>query len=465
MMTISKKYIPDKWIDVRLGDILTTIRGVSFPKEAKHNSFEPGLIACLRTANVQKQVEWDDIWFVSKDFIKREEQLVQNQDILISTANSLELLGKVAQIKNMPYEATLGTFIVNLRINQNLSSEYIYYCLSSLDFRKEVQFKASTTTNISNISTEKLKDMTIPLPPLSEQRRIVAKIEELFSELDKGVELLKTLQQQLKVYRQAVLEKYTNLGNKIAIKDCITDADQGWSPKCLNENTTDPEVWAVISTTAIQTCKFNGTENKILPDNLLPRAKHEIQIDDILITRAGPRARCGVSCLVKNVKPRLLNCDKVYRLKIDKSKAIPQFIEYVLNSPSLLKEIENCKTGGNDSGVNLTKDRFLNLLISLPSIEKQKYSIAEIASRLSVADKVEETIDQSLQQAEALRQSILKKAFEGRLLSTAELEEIRQEPDWEPASVLLERIKAQKSAPDVSKPPAKQSSRKGKKHS
>jgi len=426
----------DSWTQCNVGDICSFEYGKSLTKA---NRNECGIYPVVGSSGI---VGKHDLY------------LCEGPSIVVGRKGAA---GEVTIVKDnfWPIDTTYYVKIPN-----GISLEYVYYLFKRLRLNQY-----ETSTAIPGLNRNDIYQLRIQIPPLPEQRQIVAKIEELFSELDKSVELLKTLQQQLKVYRQAVLEKYTNLGNKIAIKDCITDADQGWSPKCLNENTTDPEVWAVISTTAIQTCKFNGTENKILPDNLLPRAKHEIQIDDILITRAGPRARCGVSCLVKNVKPRLLNCDKVYRLKIDKSKAIPQFIEYVLNSPSLLKEIENCKTGGNDSGVNLTKDRFLNLLISLPSIEKQKYSIAEIASRLSVADKVEETIDQSLQQAEALRQSILKKAFEGRLLSTAELEEIRQEPDWEPASVLLERIKAQKSAPDVSKPPAKQSSRKGKKHS
>ena len=78
------------------------------------------------------------------------------------------------------------------------------------------------------------------------------------------------------------------------------------------------------------------------------------------------------------------------------------------------------------------------------SISEQYQIVSEIESRLSVCDKIEETIEQSLTQAEALRQSILKKAFEGKLLSEAELNKCRQDPTWEPASVLLERIKKEK---------------------
>lgn len=103
------------------------------------------------------------------------------------------------------------------------------------------------------------------------------------------------------------------------------------------------------------------------------------------------------------------------------------------------------------------------MTIHVCSLREQEIIVQEIESRLSVADKLEETIEQTLHQSEALRQSILKKAFEGRLLSESELEEVRQEPDWEPASVLLEKIKVHKLTADTSKQPAPKSTRKGKK--
>ena len=90
-------------------------------------------------------------------------------------------------------------------------------------------------------------------------------------------------------------------------------------------------------------------------------------------------------------------------------------MEYVLNSPRFLLEINRCKTGGNDSGVNLTQSRFLTIKIPVPSVDIQKKIVEQIESRLSMCDSIECTIDTSLRQAEALRQSILKQAFEGRL--------------------------------------------------
>ena len=115
---------------------------------------------------------------------------------------------------------------------------------------------------------------------------------------------------------------------------------------------------------------------------------------------------------------------------------LPDFFEYMMNSPEYVNKIEEIKTGGNDSGLNLTQNRFLNLKIPLPSIEEQKQIVLEIETRLSICDNIEE----GLAKAEALRQSILKKAFEGKLLNETELAACRQQPDWEPAEKLLARI-------------------------
>lgn len=294
--------------------------------------------------------------------------------------------------------------------------KYLFYLMQTINIKCDTHKRYW----ISQYSKVK-----IPYAPLSEQKRIVIKIEELFSELDNGVKNLKKVKQQLKIYRHAVLEECTETPKLKFIRDCVIEIGQGWSPKCVNSNTESPNVWAVIKTSAIQHCYFDASENKILPNSLVPREQHQLNVGDILITRAGPRTRVGVCCLVKRVKPKLINCDKVYRLRVNEEIILPQFFEYVLNTPSLYKKLELCKTGGNDSGLNLTQDRFLNLKIPLPSIQEQEKIICEIESRLSVCDKIEQTVEEILQKSESLRQSILKKAFEGKLVPQDPSDELR----------------------------------------
>lgn len=295
-----------------------------------------------------------------------------------------------------------------LHINTELvNPKYIYYRL------QVIQFDHSTHKRYWIQQYSKLK---IQIPSLFEQERIVEKIEELFSDLDNAVETLKKAKEQLGVYRQAVLESCIGEGQICPIIDCVEEMGQGWSPKCIRTPVLNDDEWAVITTTAVQPLNFSFWENKKLPENLGARPKHELNIGDILITRAGPRSRCGVCCMVKKTKKKLMNCDKVYRIIVKRDMILPEYLEVVLNSPSFQKEIAFCKTGGSDSGVNLTQDRFLNIKIPVPEIDIQNKILSNIASRISFCDSIEKTVDIALSQAEAMRQSILKQAFEGRLI-------------------------------------------------
>ncbi|WP_417602119.1 restriction endonuclease subunit S [Owenweeksia hongkongensis] len=352
--------------------------------------------------------------------------------------------GTMGRIARLPENAPIGVInqaLLRIRINEDLiNPKYFIDFFRSKIFQNEIlrDSRGSGMQNMAGI--KEIKPILIELPPLPEQRVIVAKIEQLFSELDNGIANLKAAQEQLKVYRLSVLSAVMSSKNIVPLSDIIEDLSQGWSPKCLNKASEDKDEWAVIKTTAVQPGKYVEAENKILPDSLEPRIQHEIQSGDILITRAGPRVRVGICCLVKATRPKLINCDKVYRIKPNKNRIVPEFLEYSLNSAEQLRKIERMKTGSSDSGLNLTQSRFVKLKIPLPSLKEQNQTVQEIESRFSVCDKIEESITESLIKAEALRQSILKKAFAGELLSEKELKACRKEPDWEPAENLLERL-------------------------
>ena len=97
--------LPQGWEWVPLGEVVEIIRGITFPASEKTKEKAPGRIACLRTANVQEQIEWDDLLFIAESFVGREDQRVQIHDIVMSMANSRELVGKVALVEHIPHEA------------------------------------------------------------------------------------------------------------------------------------------------------------------------------------------------------------------------------------------------------------------------------------------------------------------------------------------------------------------------
>ncbi len=191
-----------------------------------------------------------------------------------------------------------------------------------------------------------------------------------------------------------------------------------------------------MKTTAVQSFHFLAAENKRLPRPLEPRPHLSVRSGDVLITRAGPRKRVGITCLVRETQPRLMVCDKVYRLRCDKEKTLPACLEVVLNAPRIVDALDELKTGISDSGVNLTQQKFMDLRIPIPTIENQSSIVVEVERHLSIVHEIEAQIDANLMRAARLRQGILKRAFEGRL--------VPQDPNDEPAEKLLERIRQQR---------------------
>ncbi len=279
------------------------------------------------------------------------------------------------------------------------------------------------STAIPSLSRDDYNSISISYPKsLDIQRRIVEEIETQLSRLETGVEALRRAQANLKHFRAAVLKaacegrlvpteglQFQQLGN------LIVSIDQGWSPKCDREPAGGDAEWAVMTTTAIQALKFLDGENKRLPGELSPRPKLELRSGDLLVTRAGPRTRVGVTCLIRQTRPRLMLCDKAYRLRINPHAVNPEFLELVLNAPKTLDKINELKTGISDSGVNLTQSRFSKLFVPIPAIQEQARIVAEVERRLSVADALEATLNANLHRAARLRQSVLQAAFSGTM--------------------------------------------------
>lgn len=209
--------------------------------------------------------------------------------------------------------------------------------------------------------------------------------------------------------------------SSVEIEDCLTPYPngkkirQGWSPQCEDHPAQTNDDWAVLRTSAIQDGRFVEVENKKLPKSLEPRTHLQVEPGDILLTCAGPRSRCGVACLVRATRPRLLISGKMYQLRADSEIIERHFLELFLRESGTQKKIDEMKTGISDSGLNLTHDRFRALTIPLPPLAEQKRIVAKIEELFSELDSGEESLRVARRQLGVYRQSLLKQAFEGRL--------------------------------------------------
>lgn len=217
---------------------------------------------------------------------------------------------------------------------------------------------------------------------------------------------------------------------------------QGWSPQCENFSAAEGQ-WGVLKTTAIQDGVFQAEHNKKLPEHLEPRPKVEIMANDILMTCAGPRNRCGVTCLIKRTPEKLMMSGKIYRFRANQALMIPQYLEFFLLARDTKQAIDKMKTGISDSGLNLTHDRFKKLEVPIAPLPEQHRIVAKIEELFSELDKGVENLRTAQQQLKVYRQALLKQAFEGKL--TADWR--AQNPDkLEPADALLERIQQEREA-------------------
>lgn len=432
------------WERVPLVDVATVQNGFAF-KSAFFDRFEG--VPLIRIRDISKrETEHKYTGAYDEAYVVEEGQILVGMD------------GDFLAARWSGDKALLNQRVCRLEVETALFEErFFFLCLQP--YLNAINAETSSIT-VKHLSSRTIENIPLPLPPVNEQKRLVAKIEELFSELDKGIEALKTAQAQLKVYRQALLEgilvdlpKTLGLETKARLlSDLITPIRQGWSPKCDPRQVYDPEGWAIIKTTVVQPMQYLGDEFKPLPPTLDPRQEIEVKAGDFLMTRKGPRKRTGVTCLVRETAPRLMVCDTVYKFQALKDRILPDLLEVLLNAPSTLLKIEKMKSGINDSGVSLTHKKLYALSFAIPTaLSEQQILVDALAEKWSVIDQIESDLENQIEKSEALRQSILKKAFSGQL--------VPQDPSDESASKLLERIKAEKAkAVALKKPQRKKAS-------
>ena len=302
--------------------------------------------------------------------------------------------------------------------NENVMSDWLYYWMKTVDFNVYAH-----ATTLPSLKLTTIKGLTIPVPPIPEQERIVARIEELFSQLDAGVETLKKTKAQLAVYRQAVLkeafegrltdsdpEKIVRLG------DYIETPRYGTSKKCSYDNESG-------RTAVYRIPNIDYKSGRISHDDIKYAQFSESELDgirlrqgDILIIRSnGSVSLVGRAAIVCDTDTTGTFAGYLIRLRIMEPEfLLPKFLLLFLQSHQARIYIEN--KAKSTSGVhNINSTEISDLQMPLYDIDTQYAIIEAIESRLSVCDSIEQTVDTALQQAEAMRQSVLKDAFEGRL--------------------------------------------------
>lgn len=354
-------------------------------------------------------------------------------------------------------KGAVGSTLVKLNF-PGILNEYAYYFLQSKFLEINTRAKGTGTPHVD---PSLLWNYDFPIPPIDEQQRIVDKISELFSEIEKGLDGLAVIYKQLEVYHYAILKSayeggftknwrsqhnispsFENLlikyrGDKkdlsleslsindlievpklpeqwmlVRMEECIEQPKYGTSKKCNYEVTKTP----VLRIPNIGDIYIDTNDLKYAEFDEEDFDKYQLREGDVLTIRSnGSISLVGKSALVRKVDEHLFYAGYLIRLRPKTNIVNPKYLLYALNSGFLRKQIED--KAKSTSGVNnINSNELKDLIIPICSVQEQEVVIEAIESRLSQCDNIQYVIDESVRKAEALKQSILKKAFEGKLV-------------------------------------------------
>lgn len=190
---------------------------------------------------------------------------------------------------------------------------------------------------------------------------------------------------------------------------------QGWSPQCESGPVLSESDWGALKTTAIQDGSYQPEHNKRLPETLEPKVRLEVNAGDLLMTCAGPRVRCGVACLVRETPPKRFISGKMYRFRANEALIDSRLLEAFLRIPSTKAQIDAMKTGISESGMNITHEKFSQLIVPIAPRAEQNRIADKLDTVLTSVDAVNTRLARVAPLLKRFRQSVLAAATSGRL--------------------------------------------------
>ncbi len=431
--------LPQGWVECELKDFAFVKGGKRLPAGANYSESETEF-PYIRVTNFDNMsVNLDDIKYLTQEIQQKiKNYTISKEDVYISIAGSI---GKAGTIPSVLDGANLTENAA--KIVHKINKDYLSYILNSDEVQHQIALSTKSTTQ-PKLALYRIEALKIKLAPLYEQKRIVEKIEEEFEKIDEGVEKLKLAQEQIKQYRQSVLKAAfegklykTTEWEDTTLEKVLGNGQysmkRGPFGSSLKKTFFVPKGIRVFE-------QYNPINNDpYWARYYISEKKYEelkaftACAGDLLISCSGTLGK--ILELPKDVEKGIIN-QALLKITLNSDKILNKFFIYLFRSPIMQKKIFDNTIGTAIQNIASVKE-LKKIKIILPNINEQKLIVAEIEKRFEVADEAEQIINDNLANAEQLKQSILKKAFEGRL--------VPQDPTDEPASVLLEKIKFERN--------------------
>lgn len=457
--------LPEDWANVLLGDVCTHPQ-YGWTTSTDHN---PDGLKIVRTSDISSgKIDWSTVpsCVLEPDHI--EKYLLKSGDILISRAGSV---GMSYKIQDCP-RAVFASYLIRFRALDSIDTDYLEYFLKSRQYWESITDETIGIT-IPNVNASKLKNIPIPLPPLSEQQRIVARVDALFTHTNVARDRLRRVPLIMKKFRQAVLaaacsgrltegwrEEYLHFeNNRCDIEQILANRRKKWvinqktkkyrEPLPL-ENEDYPELpllwsWASIDQIAstepqsIQSGPFGsnllhsefqkegilaigidnvlegmfslGKQHRISPQKYEELKKYSARPLDVLVTVMATIGRC---CVVPKDIEKAIITKHVYRITVDKEIIDPFFLLFTLmGDPTVGDYIQSQIRGQTRPGIN--GEILKRAPIPIPPLAEQQEIVRRVVLLFERADAFDQEVAAAGRRCERLTQAVLGKAFQGKL--------------------------------------------------
>lgn len=374
----------------KLQDCATIIAGQS-PESKYYNSTGEGI------PFFQGKADFGELYPKVRVYCSSPTKIAQYNDILLSVR------APVGPTNLSPGTVCIGRGLAAIRPDDSLDLKYLLYYFRY--FETQLSAKGTGTT-FKAINQKLIKNLEIPIPPLNEQFRIVAHIEELFSELDKAVGTLKTIKEQLEVYRQAVLkDAFSDFEKKDSIRNLtmvVTSGSRGWAKYYSNSGALFVRI-GNLTHSGID-IDFRDIQHITPPDNA-EGVRTRLQPNDVLVSITADLGSIGF--VSEKVEEAYIN--QHIALVRFQNPVQGRFMAWYLRSEYGQKDLLKNKRGGGKLGLGL--DDIRDTPVPIVDDVTAKETVDKIEEQLSVCNSIEKTVDTALVQTDAMRQSILKQAF------------------------------------------------------
>lgn len=458
--------LPNNWATARLGDLAEDI-SYGYTAPSTRERIGPHL---LRITDIQdNDVLWNSVPYCEIDAELANKYLLKENDLLFARTGAT--VGKSFLIKGEIPDAVFASYLIRVRCMRPEAAGYLSLYFRSQDYWRQIT-EFSAGIGQPNVNGSKLKELIVPLPPLAEQTRIAAKLDELLAQVDTLQARIDGIPALLKRFRQSVLAAAVSgrLTEEWRVQNCPTPP-KAPSPNKYSLSMEElktfadlhnlPHRWECASAAQICSSVRDGThdtpayhlsgiplvtsknigsgfvdttEAKLISieDHLEISKRSLVEHGDVLFSMIGTVGNC---CVVREQDSEF-SIKNVGLFKKNESVILPRFLEFWLNSQVMWSWLEKNLKGSSQKFASLGTLRALPVF--LPSLQEQTEIVRRVEQLFAFADQLEAKVASAKSRIDHLTQSILAKAFRGEL--------VPQDPNDEPASVLLARIKAQRAA-------------------